>query len=192
MTADRPMQPTLSGAGLILRPFSIQDAPAVQALAGAREVASTTLTIPHPYDDGVAEAWIETHAPGYASGTLASFAIVELASRQLVGAIALSIKSAHERAELGYWIGVPFWNRGYATEAATMVLRFGFGELGLNRIHARHFVRNPSSGRVLQKLGMRYEGRLRRHFRRWGAFEDVEQYGILADVWRPQDTGRGA
>lgn len=176
-------QPTLSGARLDLRPFRADDAPAVQALAGAREIADTTLTLPHPYGDGVAEQWIATHAPAWAAGALASFAIVEREAGQLVGAIGLTLKPAHERAEMGYWIGVPFWSRGYATEAAGLVLRFGFGELGLNRVHAQHFSRNPQSGRVMRKLGMRHEGRLRRHVRRWGSYEDLEQFGILRDEW---------
>ena len=58
------------------------------------------------------------------------------------------------RAELGYWIGVPWWNRGYATEAGRALLDFGFGTLGLHRIMAHHMMRNPASGRVMQKLGM--------------------------------------
>lgn len=186
-------QPTLSGARLDLRPFSIDDAPAVQALAGAREIADTTLTIPHPYGDGVAEQWIATHAPAWAAGALASFAVVERAAGQLVGAIGLTLRPAHARAEMGYWIGVPFWNRGYATEAAELVLGFGFGELGLNRVHAQHFTRNPQSGRVMRKLGMRHEGRLRQHVRRWGSPEDLEQYGILRDEWRAGPAaGRGS
>lgn len=184
MSTHEPVQPTLSGPRLLLRPFDAQDGPAVQALAGAAEVASTTLTIPHPYEDGVAEAWIQTHAPAYAAGTLASFAVVEAATRALVGAMGLTIKAPHARAELGYWIGVPYWNRGYATEAAAVVVRFGFEQLGLNRVYAQHYVRNPASGRVLRKVGMRYEGRLRQHVRRWESFEDLEQYGILAAEWR--------
>jgi RimJ/RimL family protein N-acetyltransferase len=192
MPAPTPIQPTLSGPRLVLRPFALQDAPAVQALAGAREVASTTLTIPHPYENGMAEAWIRTHAPSYAAGTLASFAIVAAATQELIGAMGLTISTAHARAELGYWVGVPFWNRGYATEAGAMIVRFGFEQLGLNRIHAQHFVRNPASGRVLQKLGMRHEGCLRQHVRRWGSFEDVEQYGILAREWRENSAGTPA
>lgn len=176
-------QPTLSGARLDLRPFGPHDAPAVQALSGAREIADTTLTIPHPYGDGAAEQWIATHAPAWAAGDRASFAVVERASAQLVGAIGLTLRAPHGRAEMGYWIGVPFWNRGYATEAAALVLGFGFGELGLNRVHAQHFSRNPQSGRVMRKLGMRHEGRLRQHVRRWGSYEDLEQYGILRDEW---------
>ncbi|HEX8274993.1 MAG TPA: GNAT family N-acetyltransferase [Longimicrobiaceae bacterium] len=177
-------QPVLAGARLDLRPFRPGDAPAVQALAGAREIADTTLTIPHPYGDGLAEQWIATHAPAWAAGARASFAVVERASGQLVGAIGLALRPEHARAEMGYWIGLPFWNRGYATEAAALLLGFGFEELGLHRVHARHFARNPQSGRVMRKLGMRHEGRLRQHVRRWGSPEDLEQYGILRDEWR--------
>lgn len=192
MATRDPVQPTLTGSRVVLRPFSLQDASIVQALAGAPEVASTTLTIPHPYPDGAAETWIETHAPGYAAGTLASFAIVAATTQEVVGAMGLAIKAAHARAELGYWIGVPFWNRGYSTEAAAMILQFGFEALSLNRIYAQHFVRNPASGRVLQKVGMRYEGRLRQHVRRWENFEDLEQYGILAHEWHEQRSTRRA
>jgi RimJ/RimL family protein N-acetyltransferase len=184
MSAGTPAQPTLLGRRLDLRPFSLEDAPAVQALAGAPEIASTTLTVPHPYEDGLAEAWIGTHAPAWASGTLASFAIVDRAARHLIGAIGLMINPEHQRAEMGYWIGVPFWNQGYATDAGGALLEFGFEQLKLNRIFAQHFVRNPASGRVLQKLGMQHEGRLRQHVRRWGEFEDLEQYGILRGEWQ--------
>lgn len=178
-----PPQPTLRGSRIALRPFAVEDAPDVQSLAGAREIAAATLTIPHPYEEGVAEEWIRTHAPAYATGDLAAFAVVEL-SGQLVGAMGLAIKGTHRHAELGYWIGVPYWNRGYATEAGRTILRFGFEELGLNRIFAHHFVRNPASGRVMLKLGMRLEGRLRQHVRKWGEFEDLDEYGILASEWR--------
>jgi [ribosomal protein S5]-alanine N-acetyltransferase len=179
-----PQQPVLEGRRLRLRPFTLADAPAVHALAGDREIASTTLNIPHPYEDGMAEAWIETHAPRYAQGELANFAITERQQDELVGAIGLVILAEHARAELGYWVGVPFWKRGYATEAVALVLRFGFERLALNRIYAMHLVRNPASGRVMQKVGMRYEARLRQHVRKWGRFEDLDLYAILAEDWR--------
>jgi [ribosomal protein S5]-alanine N-acetyltransferase len=186
-----PVQPTLAGARLDLRPFSMSDAPAVQLLAGAREVAASTLTIPHPYPDGEAERWIGTHARAYEEGSHASFAVIERATDGLVGAAGLAISAQHGRAELGYWIGVPFWNQGYATEAAGLVVDFGFEGLRLNRIFAHHFVRNPASGRVMQKIGMRHEGRLRQHIRRWGRFEDVDEYGVLAGEWgRPAAAAR--
>jgi RimJ/RimL family protein N-acetyltransferase len=156
------------------------DAAAVQALAGAAEVAATTLTIPHPYADGVAEAWIEQHARASDARALAVFAVIR-SDHVLVGAMSLRLESIHHRAELGYWIGVPFWRRGYATEAARAIVGFGFDDLGVNRIYATHFTRNPASGRVMQKIGMTFEGCLRQHVRKNGRFEDLARYAILAD-----------
>jgi len=172
-------QPALHTDRLLLRPFDLGDAGAVEHLAGAYEVADTTLNIPHPYRDGMAEAWILTHKPLYRSGALVNYAIVLSEPQQLIGAIGLRIQPAHQHAELGYWVGLPFWRQGYCTEAAAVVLRYGFEQLGLHRIHATHLRRNPASGRVLQKLGMSYEGRQREHARKWDQFEDLEKYGIL-------------
>jgi ribosomal-protein-alanine N-acetyltransferase len=183
-------QPVLETERLRLRPFALSDAPAVKTLAGAREIAATTLTVPHPYEDGMAEAWIETHGPAYEADRGAAFAITLKPTGELLGAISLAIDRPHARAELGYWIGLPFWNQGYATEAAQAVLRFGFEELELNRIFAVHMVRNPASGRVMQKCGMRHEGRLRQHINKWGMFEDLDVYGILAEEWRQQNESR--
>ena len=188
----RPLpQPTLETERLWLRPFSLADAGTVQGLAGAREVATTTLNIPHPYDDGMAEAWIRAHAPAYEADEQATFALTLRQTDELVGAIGLMIHRPHARAELGYWVGLPFWNRGYATEAAQAVLRFGFEALDLHRIFAQHLVRNPASGRVMQKAGMRHEARLRQHINKWGTFEDIDLYGILVDEWRMLDTAGG-
>jgi [ribosomal protein S5]-alanine N-acetyltransferase len=177
-------QPSLATERLFLRPFTLADAPAVQALAGAVEIASTTLHVPHPYEDGMAESWILTHAPGYEAGTQATFAITERAGGLLVGAIGLVIEAAHARAELGYWIGVPFWGRGIATEASRALLELGFDRMGLHRIQATYITRNPASGRVMQKLGMQPEGVLRQHVRKWDVFEDLAVCGILAAEWR--------
>ena len=96
----------------------------------------------------------------------------------------LRIDQAHRRAELGYWIGTPFWGRGIATEAAKEMLRYGFEELRLHRIFAEHFAHNPASGRVLAKIGMKHEGCHRRHVLKWGEFVDAEQYGILREEWK--------
>ena len=177
--------PTLRTQRLVLRPFSPSDAPAVQRLAGDREVASTTLTIPHPYEDGMAEAWIEGRASDWAEKKALTLAVTTEADG-LVGAMGLHLELEHLRAELGYWIGVPFWNRGYATEAGEAVIRFGFDELGLNRIEAEHFTRNPASGRVLEKLGMTGEGIRRDHVLKDDELEDMVLYAILSSH---QDRG---
>jgi ribosomal-protein-alanine N-acetyltransferase len=173
-----PKQPVLFSARLVLRPLSSDDASIVHKLVAEREIASTTLNIPFPYEDGMAEAWIATHEPAWQRGEIATFAITE-PSEGLVGAIGLTIDQKNQRAEAGYWIGLPFWGRGYATEALSEIIAFGFTQLNLNRIHASHFTRNPASGRVMIKAGMRFEACLRQHVVKWGQFEDIAAYSIL-------------
>ncbi len=171
--------PVLTTKRLRLRPFTLLDAPELQRRAGAPEVAAGTLRIPHPYPDGLAEAWVLSHPGGYARGEELTLAITRLEDGLLLGAIGLAIAGDDARAELGYWIGVPYWGRGYATEAAAAILAHGFRSLGLARIHACHFAGNVASGRVLQKIGMTYEGRQRSHVRKDGRLQDLELYGML-------------
>jgi [ribosomal protein S5]-alanine N-acetyltransferase len=176
-------QPTLDTERLILRPFELADAERVQQLAGDFEVADTTLNIPHPYREGMAEAWILTHKPMFRAGVLANYAVT-FRSGELIGAVGLRIDPRHNNAELGYWIGRAHWGNGYCTEAARGVLVYAFYVLELNRVHASHLARNPASGRVMQKLGMRHEGCLRRHVCKWEKYEDLEKYGILANEFK--------
>jgi RimJ/RimL family protein N-acetyltransferase len=173
--------PRLTTERLVLRPFVAHDAATVERLAGAWEVADTTLNIPHPYPEGGGAAWIESHPAAWETAGRLTLAIcVAEAPDAVVGAISLAVAAEHARAELGYWIGVSMWGRGYATEAGHAIVTFGFTTLGLNRIQSRHFVRNPASGRVMQKLGMQFEGVHRQAYRRWDQFEDVAMYAILA------------
>lgn len=184
--------PTLTTARLVLRPFAPADGPDVERLAGVREVADTTLHVPHPYPPGAGAAWIATHGPAWAAGAALTLALAPReAPERALGAISLGIAREHARGELGYWVAAPAWGRGYATEAARAVAAYGFGALALHRVQARHFTRNPASGRVMQKLGMRLEGVHRGAYLRWGRFEDVAVYAILADEWAAPATGRG-
>lgn len=187
--------PVLITPRLALRPFALDDAADVQRLAGDRQVADTTLNIPHPYPDGMAAAWIARHAETFASGDELVLGIAlgrEPGPAMLIGAIGLRFAPPHARAELGYWIGRSYWNQGYATEAARAMVAHGFEAIGLHRIVAQHMVRNPASGRVMCKIGLRHEGRLRGHVRRWELFEDVEIYGALRDEWLALDAASAA
>jgi RimJ/RimL family protein N-acetyltransferase len=175
-----PGPPIIATKRLILRPFAEADAQWVHAHAGAREIARTTQNIPHPYEPGMAERWIATHGPGWDAGNLLASAIARKDDGELVGAVGLTIEREDERAELGYWIAVPWWGHGYATEAAAALVGYGFEQLHLHRIVARHFGSNPASGRVMQKVGMVQEGVLREHFVKWGEWEDIIVYGVLA------------
>jgi ribosomal-protein-alanine N-acetyltransferase len=181
----------LRTARLLLRSFDDEDVPALVRLAGAREVAATTLQIPHPYTELDARNFLAQAADDHAAGGAVIFAISILSSGELCGAIGLHLARAHGRAELGYWMGVPFWGKGYATEAASAAVAFGFDTLRLHRIFAHHFTGNIASQRVLEKIGMRHEGRFPQHIQKWDQFIDVENYGLLAEEYR-RSRARGS
>ena len=182
-------QPALVTDRLLLRPFTLADAPEVQRLAGDYEVASHALDIPYPYPDGAAENWIATHRSGFEKGMHVVYAVACPEEQGLVGAVGLvEVNRRHGRAELGYWVAKHCWGRGYATEAARAVIEYGFSVLGLHRIYAMYFSRNPASGRVMEKCGMVHEAHLREHDRKWGIFENVDVWGILHDEWRERCT----
>ena len=81
--------------------------------------------------------------------------------------------------EVAYSLGKAYWNKGYMTEALKAVLVFGLKTVGINRIEAYHAINNPGSGKVLQKSGMRYEGRLRQKYKSHMGFEDCDMYAVL-------------
>ena len=169
---------------LLLRPLSLADAPVIQVLAADREVASGADNIPHPYGAGEAEKWIGMVLARQEQGELTTFAITLGSAGEFIGAIGLIHHPEQSYSEMGYWLGKPFWNRGFATEAAAAMLRYAFRDLNLNRVYAAHFKSNPASGRVLEKIGMSYEGCLRQHVLKWGALEDLVQYGILREEYQ--------
>ncbi len=176
-------QPTLETKRLVLRPFSLEDAKKVQQLAGDRRIAEMMLTIPHPYEDGMAEEWIPTLAEKFASGEMVDFAITLREGGTLVGAVGLTINKQHEKAELGYWIGADYWGQGYCTEATGAMVRFGFDYLQLNRVQGHHLTKNPASGRVMLKVGLLYEGRAPQAVKKGDRFEDIALYGIIRSDW---------
>jgi RimJ/RimL family protein N-acetyltransferase len=166
-----------------LRPFRRDDAADVQRLANDRDIAAMTLNIPHPYGTDAAVSWISAHPAHFRRGEAATYAITLAASGELMGAIGLHFRDAHERAEMGYWIGKPYWNQGYTTEAAQALLAYGFEQRGLNRIQAAHLANNPASGRVMEKIGMEREGLARQYIKKWGRFYDMVFYAILREAY---------
>lgn len=172
-------RPTLETVRLQLRPYRDADIPELLPLIGRREVAATTLRIPYPYTEEDAKAFF---AMAEEPGKL-WLAVTLRSDGHQIGGVGLRVDEQHSNAELGYWLGVPYWGQGYATEAAREMLRYGFEYLQLHRIFASHFSHNPASGRILRKLGMRYEGCQREHLRKWNKFVDSELYGILRTEW---------
>jgi RimJ/RimL family protein N-acetyltransferase len=140
---------------LLLRPFRPVDAEAVQTLCANWKVARMTTRIAHPYPEGAAALWIASHSEAGARDEEHTLCIER--DGEPIGAVGLR-KTADRVYEVGYWIGEPWWGRGYATEAAARLLRFAFRELGAARATSGHFLDNPASGRVLEKCGFAYTG----------------------------------
>ena len=162
-----------------LRRFVTGDASRIELLAGDRAVAETTALIPHPYPKGAALAWIASHGAAASAGTEYTYAITEPGG-PLVGAIGLR-PEPRERENVGYWIGRAYWSRGYATAAVQAIIVLAFELLDLEFLTASHLVRNPASGRVMEKCGMKILRTERRSHR--GTLDDFCVRGITRDEW---------
>ena len=149
------MDRELTTERLILRPLRLDDAAAVERHCGNPKVARMTAAIPHPYPPGLAADWISGFGTEDAPEADHHFAIVH--GSELVGVVSLE-RRRDGPFEIGYWLGEPWWGRGFATEAVQRLVAFAFDELGQAELTSGHFQDNPASGRVLQKCGFRYSG----------------------------------
>ena len=169
---------------LILRPLTRTDVSSIQAAASVRQIADTMISIPHPYPDGESERYIARQTADFEAGHSVTFVIEQRFKNTFNGIIEVrDIEREHSQAELSFWLAVEAWGEGYMSEALKPVLRFGFEQLELNRLYAYHMVRNPSSGQVLRKNWLVYEGMLRQRVRKWEMFEDVALWAILRNDW---------
>lgn len=175
--------PQLTMLRLLFRAFAEADIPDLIKLAGNYEVARNTLNIPHPYTEADARHWLHLTQQARAQNTGFSFALKLRATGEFIGGIGLTLESRFDRAEVGYWLGQPYWGRGLATEALAAVLRFGFEALLLNKIYATHHADNLASGRVMQKNGMLKEGELVQHIKRDGYYHDLWQYRLTSQEY---------
>nr|WKN39619.1 GNAT family N-acetyltransferase [Tunicatimonas sp. TK19036] len=172
---------TLRNHSLILRPFIREDLPKILVLVQDKDVATSTLNIPYPCTDTQIEEWYDLQLQELEIGKVLRWAITE--KSDLIGAMKLVTHPEYESAEIGYWIGKPYWGKGYASEAAQLVVDYAFNTLDLNRIEAHAMVENIGSSRVLTKLGMREEGYHPQLIKKFGEFKDVKTYGLLREQW---------
>lgn len=161
-----------------MRPIEKVDIATIQRLAAAEAIAKNTY-VPHPYPPGAAAEFVNKAREQWRADEAYVFAIIERTSDEFAGCMGIHPLPQHNRAEVGYWIGLPYWGRGLATAALRLIIRFGFDELKLNRIAAGHFPHNPASGRVMQKANMRYEGVLRGALLHQDSYKDEVRYAIL-------------
>ncbi|MFC3700813.1 GNAT family N-acetyltransferase [Reinekea marina] len=150
------MLPTLESTRIVLRPYKVSDSKNVQRLASEKIIAEMTANIPHPYVDGMAEEWISKHEYWYQKRAAIVLAIQLVETGEHIGTISIT-QIDGDSGNLGYWVGVPYWGKGYCSEAAYLLINYGFTEYGLDLIYARHLPENPASGKVMTKNGFVYK-----------------------------------
>jgi [ribosomal protein S5]-alanine N-acetyltransferase len=146
--------PVLHTSRLMLRQISIDDIAALIKYANNKKISDNVLNIPYPYREPDAVFRISYAVQGFKNKTRYVFAIILKESEELIGEISLHLDGQNPVAELGYWIGEPFWGKGIATEAAGAILHFGFGTLHLRLVFATCHEDNEASQKVLVNNGM--------------------------------------
>jgi len=137
---------------LLLRPPERRDIPTLVPLIGAWDVAKCLGRVPHPYTEEDAYAFFDQAQQRRGDGTDFAFAIIRESDERYVGGCGVHLRENGEW-EFGYWIGKPYWNNGYATEAAHRLIQFAFDDLKVELLTAAWHFDNPGSGHVLEKLG---------------------------------------
>ena len=165
--------PKLDSDRLILNQTKPSDIPEIVVYAGNLKIVENTRTMPHPYYEEDAIAWINMANQGFKAKNNFIFAIRFKKTQALIGGIGLTLDIENNRAELGYWLAEKFWNKGFTTEAVQAILKFGFEQLKLNKIVAVYLTTNQASGKVMIKNGMIKEGEFKDH--------DVKRGSSIAD-----------
>ena len=164
---------------LVLRPFEESDAPAILAIMNDPEVTYNLLISPTFSEEDVAES-IKKRNAAIENRERYALAVVLKETDLPIGACTImNVSWDHLHAELVYYLGKPYWGKGYMTEAARRMIQFGFEGLGLERISVGCFARNKASAHVIEKLGFKYEGCHRHKFLKDGEFQDELSFGMI-------------
>lgn len=178
--------PRLETKRLILRKLDVSDAPDIYAYASDEAVSQYMLWSTHRCIED-AKTFINYTLKRYGSGDAGEWGIVLKETNTLIGSIGFPwYDIANSRAEIGYVLARPYWGQSLMPEAAGKIIEFAFDEMNLNRIECCHFAPNEKSGRVMRKLGMKYEGTAWRRIFAKGCFWDVRQYALLREDWEHQ------
>jgi len=171
--------PVLETQRLLLRRLTMGDVPDVFAYASDPEVARFVTWEAHQTIDD-SRRFLEWVAEQYVTFQVAPWGVVHKGDRKIIGTCGyMWWRPRHARAEIAYAIGRPYWNQELTTEAVREVIRFGFDRMSLNRIEARCMVEHPASERVMQKVGMAFEGILREQMFVKGRYDDLKLYSVL-------------
>jgi ribosomal-protein-alanine N-acetyltransferase len=181
---------TLETKRLKLRRFTIEDAKNIYDNWACDPQVTRFLRWEAHKDVEESRAFIGKTIAGYSDSASYQWAIELKEQDTVIGAIGLMVENENdEKGEIGYCMGKAFWGMGIMAEALSRVLEFAFEEVGFNRIEASHSVRNPASGRVMQKAGMLFECHARQLYKSRSGFEDCDIYYILKEDYF---AGRGS
>jgi RimJ/RimL family protein N-acetyltransferase len=169
--------PVLETKRLSLRAPRLKDAKTVAALANDRRIAENVARIPHPYKMSDAESFI---AGANKAGGEAVF-LITLRDAGVIGACSLMTRD--EMPELGYWLGVPYWGNGYATEALHAVIDYAFTDLAHEALQAGSRVTNPGSRRVLEKCGFQWTGVGLYRIRAINSSAPIDRFRLERGIW---------
>ena len=177
--------PTLETERLCLRPFTLDDEAAMFALVSDPEIDRFVRFEAHR-TPAETRAFLELVLEHYQRGDPFAWAMVLREDGRLIGSCGF-VSQAPERksGEIGYWVGKPYWGKGYAAEAARALVRLGFERMGLEQVEAKCFVENRAGQRVIEKLGMKLEGTDRSEMIK-GEYPELNMYGISREEWREQ------
>ncbi|MGR2707226.1 GNAT family N-acetyltransferase [Pseudomonas sp. IB20] len=175
--------PQLLTPRLRLRALEMDQAETLFRLVSDPAIADNTANIPSPYTLEVAQTFIGQMQEKYRAGGLLGQGMHLRETGELIGMVSLRINARHHYGHLGYWVAAHCRNQGYAAEAASTMMDFGFTELGLQRVGSQCFGRNKESARVMQKIGLRYEGCMREAFLKNGVYEDLLVFATVRDDW---------
>ena len=173
--------PSLETDRLILNFPEEKDIPKITAILNDEIFSKNTVNIPYPYTEESAKFWISLAEQGFENKSQYVFAIRLKENSEIIGGIDLGIDKRFNKAELGYWIEKKYWNKGIATEVGNAIIKFGFENLKLKRIFATHFDFNKSSGKVMEKMGMKKEGILHSHTFKNGEYQNHILYAIIKE-----------
>ena len=181
----------LESARLLLRPMTLEDRDAMYRNWASDPEVTKYLTWQHYASPDVADAVLRDWAAQYDRADYYQWGIVLKSLGEPIGTIsAVRQDQRVGSAEIGYCIGRPWWHQGVTSEALGLVIDYLIGQVGFNRVEARHDVNNPNSGAVMRKCGMTYEGTHRQAGRNNQGICDMATYAILARDWR-QAHGKG-
>ncbi len=176
--------PVLQHSQFCLRPLQKSDAASIALYANNRRIYRYTLNIPFPYRIQHAHSWIQKVRKEYRKQNPLSVDWGIECGGEVVGAISLNKITRGHKAEIGYWLGEPYWGKGIMTRAVRLVVSFGLNELGLVRIGAEVFIGNRASCRVLEKCRFRREGVLRAVVKKDENFYDTYVYARVSSASR--------